>query len=244
MHLYRYIPKKRFSEIITNNELVFISPLCWKDQYEGVLFRMIKTTEGRTEIIRLLKELEKPDFIIGLLKNEAAVSLLKCLCWCKNRDSIVMWESYTDDGQSIMIQTTRDKIEGLRNQTGDHVKVEEVVYDEYIDLEDEIYRAFIDIETVSTQQIFRTKREEFSFEKEMRAYIGGAINYYDSSTYHMPLPIKIEIPINQFIEDVIVNPNASEATVREIEDICKQHSIKFSGKSKVFDFSLDRIRTT
>ena len=241
MTLFRYIPMNRFFEMVTKQEIVFVSPLLWKDNYEGLLYQAVKSKNGREEICKLLKKLNKSDFIIDLLINEFAVSLLKCSCWCKEKDSVAMWEAYSDNNQSVMVQTTKSKIESLKNNMNQHVKVRSVDYCDSISLEDEIKRAFISENEASMVQVFSTKRSHFSFEKEIRAFIGGAIDNSNTSTYIKPLPLKIHIPINDFIEDVIINPNADSKTVFDIQSLCNSFNIKCTGKSNVYDFSINSI---
>lgn len=235
MELYRYMAFETFVDIVQSERLTFVSPLFWEDKYEGYLYRAMKTSDGKRQVNQIINDMGGQN-ISCILQNDNAVSLTKAQCWSKSRDFVPMWSIYSYNSKAIMIQTKKEKLEELKGPLNSNVSVEPVEYIDNLSLKKEICLA-INGNTLDMSKIFQTKRKAFEHENEMRAFVGGAVDNTDQETYSLPIHVKVD-DIMDFIEDVLVHPNAPGWYVKIVETFCDNHCIRFSGKSKLYEFEL------
>lgn len=236
MDLYRYIPFESFIDLVQSKELTFVSPITsWEDTYEGILYRAMKTSQGKSKIQNIVKK-QGLEVFCDILSDDYAIYMLKCQCWSKQRDSVAMWSIYSNNNNSIMIKTNESKLKKLKydsqNLSTFHVK-----YIKDISLEDEILQATVD-NSLDISMVFKTKRVAFQHEEEVRVFVGGVLDLYDSKTYSEPIRVKIPSKIENFIEEVLVHPKAADWYVKIIEKFCKDRGINFLGKSKLYEFEI------
>lgn len=224
--LYRYMSFPEFVNMVQRNELQLISPLIWDDKYEGYLFHMIKTEEGKKRLIESSKKYTNDENeAINVLNN--VIPKVRCRCWTKNCDDILMWNLYSYNKEAIMISVKRESIEKLKN-----IEIVDLQYDSYdINLEDEIEKV-ITKDGIYFLEIFKTKRKIFEYEHEVRLF--SKPDTYDelisiNNTYNINLD-----NITSFIESVIVHPCASDWYEDTVKTFCEKNKINFVGRSKIY----------
>lgn len=242
MNLYRYISFEAFVDIVQSNHLTFVSPLIsWEDTYEGSVFRTAKNEKGRELLRKIAFDNNVTDFA-DLLQNDIATSVIKCLCWCAKPDSVPMWSIYSYGERAIMIETNDKKIENLKH--GDqNIKLLKVDYTN-AELKRQLLGAVNKNDEgqpeIDFSKLFVCKRKDFQHEHEYRAFAGLQANEFDSTTYRLPIHVKIDIGAKEFISNVIVHPLAPSWYVEAVKKYCDLNEIKCSGKSKLYDFELDK----
>lgn len=228
MNLCRYIPYKRFEEMVLSSKLTLVAPLeVWEDKNEGYIYRALKTKEGLERIQEYtLKYSGDRDEVANVLN--ASIKYVRCQSWSQNYDSMVMWNAYSYNNNAIMIKTTKEKIEDL------NLRVEDIVYvSNNFTLEEELNKV-VDEKGITIHNVFMTKRQKFSFERETRVF--------QKPTGETDIPIFEQIPIRdirEFIEEVIVHPRAEDVYVKKVKTFCSDNNIKFKGKSKQLEFKLN-----
>lgn len=230
MYLYRYIKYKRFEELLESSKLYFANPFSWPDKKEGFLYREIKSPGGLEKVAQIMREQGAEESLIqawiGQLKSNTYP--VRCQCWCQEKDSPQMWETYCKDhiNDGVMIKTCPQRLGQL--QYGGHiVEMISVQYKNSLSLEEEIADAF-DIRhgICYFPRLFRMKRMEYAFEKEYRAYtiLDGPIEDEEENGKG----INVSIPdVSGFICAASVHPNASEAHISLVSELCERFGILF-----------------
>ena len=72
LKLYRTIEFETFADLMLYGEERYVNPQQWKDTYEGYVFRLMDTEEGRRVLIEKLYE--------HYGKEEKVVDILNILC--------------------------------------------------------------------------------------------------------------------------------------------------------------------
>ena len=237
MELHRYIPFESLVDIVINRELTFTNPLTsWDDGCEGLIFRALQTKEGQDKINTILKAHGSKCFIVPEMGH-----LIRCQCWAKSRDSIAMWSMYQYEGKTIMIKTTDFQIMQLTNGVS-NVQLHKIDYFKtgaINSLEDEIEKSLskaISENNINVAYFFTSKRDSFQHEEEVRAISSIPPRGDVSTRIKNPLRLKIENPINEFIEEVLVHPKAPDYYVDIVISFCKKYAINCSGKSNILHF--------
>jgi len=230
MKLYRYIAFESFVDLVQSQSLCFFyPPVAWDDTYEGFLFRAMKTPLGREKIFGILNSIKQKQ-VAEIMLSDTILNQARYLCWSRAKDSLALWSIYHYMNKTIMICTTSQKIQLLKYDNR-CVSLMKVNYVKSYSLEDEIKTILTD--PISTPEIFRTKRVDFKHENEVRAYIGTVRKIEPTS------PIRVPVPnISDFIEGVMVHPNAPTWYVRVVEEYCRINSIRFLGQSKLYKFEI------
>ena len=221
MKLYRYIAFESFVDLVQSQSLCFsYPPFAWEDTYEGFLYRAIKTPVGREKILSLIDSKEQARFAEAVLTDDA-LNHARYLCWSQSKDKLALWSIYPHQNKAVMICTSDKKLQQLKCD-GLSVSLMKVNYVNSLTLEDEVEA--IRGKSISSPNIFRSKRSDFKHEKEYRAYI-GTLKKIDPST-----PLIIPIPdIRNFLEGVMVHPSAPTWYVGVVEEYCQINHIKFLG---------------
>ena len=55
--LFRFVSFENFVDIIQRKALAFVNHDLWEDPYEGALFKIIRTQDGRDKVLRILQNL-------------------------------------------------------------------------------------------------------------------------------------------------------------------------------------------
>lgn len=228
MNLYRYMSYEKFIDMLESKSLCFVyPPEFWKDSYEGFLFKAMQTQKGQETILKLLKSDMHRTFIKALLENNE-LKVIRYTCWTQSNDAMVLWSSYSESNQAIMIATTSGHLEKL-SINGEHVHLMPITYVKSLRIEDEI--GILQHLKLFLPNIFRIKRQIFDYENEVRAHIYCGKDVGEKELFRVPIP-----QLSDFIEGVLVHPRSDEVYVEKIKLICEAYNIRFLGQSKLFEF--------
>lgn len=231
MELHRYISFESFVDVVQSKSLCFVyPPVEWEDTYEGFVYRAMQTPLGREKIRQILLK-RGVHYPPELAMDDKLQSITRYQCWSQARDKIVLWSLYSYSSKAIMISTTSEKIEKLTVDGRNFVKCMPVKYVESNSLEDEL-EAFTPT-SFTSNLFFRTKRNEYEHENEIRAYIGTA------GIIDMRTPLRVKIPdVHSFIDSVLVHPSAPSWYVDVVKEYCRINGINFLGQSRLFKFEV------
>ena len=234
MKIARYMPFKRFCEILLHQQLPLVPLSFWNDCFESYLTQVIQTDSGTDRFKEYLvsqfdadeKQIEEAKQFLNKIKNNT-----RCICFSKRIDKEELWQAYSRDSMTVMIQTTYEKLQALDASGLGEVK--EVHYDlspDITTMEEFFSQLTIDKQTKKlhdSANLFAHKRPEFAYEDEVRLIRYG--NNYTKDVY--PLEIR-DLP--DFIEDVLVHPAAEDWFVFAVGILCEKFGIKYGGKSKIY----------
>lgn len=230
MELYRYVSFETFVDLVQSSSLCFVfPPVSWEDTHEGFLYRAIKTPEGKQKILSLIPTQQNRLFAEAVLTDET-LNHTRFQCWTQAQDQVALWSIYNYMNKAIMISSTSEKLEQLSFEE-QKVTLMQLTYVNSISLEDEV--KFVIGQKIFAPDIFRTKRSAFEHEKEVRAFVGTTrlINPMN--------PLRVPVPnIQDFIEGVMVHPNAPSWYVAVVEEYCRINHIRFLGQSKLYKFEI------
>lgn len=244
--IYRYMSFERFSEILFNKELAFISPSRWNDKFEMTFSEELKLFKN----VLLIEEMADNKGVSFRESYDALEEMVNeinketfCLCFSRNKDSEVMWNSYGNGNDTIMIRTSIDKIVNIDPENIYPIRVCYDLGKRSIEkwLEDcDFYKNGIMV-TEDYQTFIGHKRKCFSYENELRIVANShskKVIRYDE--VNKIIYFRID-DLAYYIENVIVNPLASDGYTRLIKNMCKHFGIRFGGRSKVYEFDIKQL---
>ena len=232
MELHRYISFESFVDIVQSKSLKFVyPPVAWEDTYEGYAYRAMQTLSGRERIFSILISRGVDKDHAGLFLNDGLLSTLRYQCWSKAKDKVAMWSIYSYSSKALMISTKSEELEKLTINGRRNVQLMPVNYVQSLSLEDEL--TALTPTTFTSNLIFQSKRNEFSHEEEIRAYIdtNGILNK------QLPLSVPIK-NVQEFIGGVLVHPNSPTWYVDVVQEYCKANGINFLGQSRLYKFEM------
>lgn len=232
MTLCRYVPFRRFCEMLFFEQLTLVSPKLWVDKYENYLLSMIREgqiTDEFKEQIKDKNQYEDEQVEDAIEFAEGLCSVARCLCFSKSVDEEVMWNAYNYQNETIMWTTTAEK---LRNVCSD-LMIAKVSYD----LESYGSRDFIrqfssyegDVAIEDAHEFLTHKRSMFNYENEVRIIDMHMINLSSKfCIYKIP-------SLHGFIDGVLVHPLAEEGYVKLVERVCDHFNVPLLGKSQIYE---------
>ncbi len=207
-------------DIVQRECLTFVSPLKWKDTYEGFLFRKAKNTLEKGKII---KEFEK---IMPKMNAEASASLLIneifayfCQCWTTIEESDVFWRIYSHDSMSIRIEIKFEDALKL-----EYVTTEEVKYFSKLELEKEIQNIiWPDWESIIPYKALLSKREAFHHEHEVRLILAdySNLNHVGKTPFSSDEKIQVEKDLASGMNSWLLTKDDAERMFSLITDYKK-----------------------
>lgn len=235
--LCRYMSFQRFCEIVFNQELVLVSPDSWNDKYERYIYQVLKTEEGKNRVSEFLRQEHHSTErdIENLIKLIITIcESAHCLCFSKNIDAEVMWNSYSYNSQAIMIKTTDLELKELTREKAPFYELREVEYDLEEHGLEYLYKLFNQNGSRSSvaydYHFFTHKRKAFKYEQEVRLIESNPHNNKDTKFIHCSI-----VP-EKLIKGVMVHPLATEDYTDLIKKICEKFNLEFLGKSTIYDF--------
>lgn len=173
LRLYRTIDFETFVDLMLYGEERYANPQRWDDTYEGYVFALMDTREGRAALVERLLAMYQDD-------ERKMVDIFAALystyhgcyaqCWTATDESDAMWRIYHYGNHSVRIGTTVDKIQDalVQNQHkhGKIIKVEYGLQDGRDTIEQILQEM---VAQNSTFYGFTHKREAFRHENEYRA---------------------------------------------------------------------------
>lgn len=215
--VFRYISLSKFMNIIEFESIAFSRIMkCWEDSWELPVSK-IKTVDDSASIINSLGS--DSDELFGQ-------------CWTKLDDSDAMWRVYSPDKQGIMISTRIKNLLNIDKITSGFIgKVH--YYNELLDgmkYVDENYKA------PSIVRDAFLKRSSFKHEEEIRiTFLNRHLSKEDQVDSGINV-IKLNIEINEFIDDIKIDPRAPSYYVDTIKEYCISKGIQCQvTKSDLYD---------
>lgn len=248
MDLYRYMPFEYFVDMVLNKELAFVDPIrCWPDKCEGFLYSLMKKENGQELIKKAIEKLGLDNGIdvpeLAKVVNDWKDPHLRLMSWTQNGDSINMWNAYSYNTKAIMIKVSEENIYKINYRVHTHegdldipVFTQEMVYVRELELNEVLTETMKKPGIFYFTSIFKYKRDIYEYEKEIRAM---AVSISDLGDKVLRLSYE-HVP--NFIETVKVHPDADEGFVEIVQRFCDRNGIHFSGKSKLHEFGLDKIK--
>ena len=223
--IYRFVSFESFVDIIQRKELAFVSPSMWEDPFEGFIFKTIKDTVGRKNVLEGLERLNQATHMDVL---DVCEHIVKGQCWTRTHESDAMWRIYSYSNMSIRIEVDREKINELKD-----VESHDVSYHDKLDLEVEMDQIISeDGNGLSLFKAFYNKRNAFSHEEEVRLFT--AINPLNSNQVDY-VSFK---NIDGFIKSVMLHPLAPNWFGETLRNFCELNNLNYLGKSRLYDFEI------
>jgi hypothetical protein len=212
MNLLRYLDLAKFVSLLQTRAIHFTRIDQFKDQYEGSYPLSDVDVFGG----------DSSGYSSEQWKKFVAVS-----CWYHSDiESDAMWRLYTsDDSQGIAIKTTWDK---LKAALGEQVNcLTRVKYIDFVKDKAEIIHPFT---------VFEYKRKAYIHENEVRAIIielpkmeivnGMPLNSRPIPGKKIPKDgIPIEVELNSFIDQVVVNPRRTSWFLDVVNGLCEKYGL-------------------
>lgn len=209
MKIYRYVSFEMFVDMAINNRLTLLSPRLWEDPYEGWFWKAFMNSESVGTGIRKL------------------YNTIFAQSWSRDKDSAALWSIYSHGNRALMIESTKDKLEGL-----DSLFCKEVKYSEDANVTIDDLISLISSPSEKTLVFpFTAKRSAFRHENEIRVFC-----VVDDGNTENKDTINVSINnIQEIIDNVTVHPLASNWYVEIVKLVCEKIGISFYGKSHLYD---------
>jgi hypothetical protein len=263
--VYRFERLDRFRQLVEEKALTFVLPELWPDKNEGFLFRAVQSEEGIQRVIEALKKTPPRSYglEVGLLQAFRQGRYAQCWSSCPENDAL--WRGYQVrieadrddvsklDGvkaydvryvESISIEdeirlifeypddrTTAWKSEGIllvkRKQFSHEQEVRlltEIVEKNVVDRHpDWVIPAIVEI---LRREYREGKMTTEQFEQEVKKVTISRTKKVCFA--HVP----------NFIRSVMLHPHAPPEANAQVARFCAEHSLKYLGKSKMYEFTL------
>jgi hypothetical protein len=221
-------------EVIEEQALTFVSYDTWTDAYEGYLVKAINKRDG----FEMLKEVfDRLEIEMHPKMFHATMQLLKRArhfqSWTSGPEREEMWRIYSPERTAVRVRTSALKVWQAQ------VEALPIVYVESISIEDEVRRILTDKgSNLDFINIFTRKiKKRFEFEEEVRLVTDDCVMFPGSTSKTVagrPDLRKVDISrIPDFIESVMVDPEASAEHVAAVQAFCEAKGIAFEGKSRL-----------
>lgn len=214
--IWRYMDLWKFLSLINTSSLFFASVELLGDQFEGKIpdkvFELMKEHERRNSRNDNFVEVFK-DFMEDYPRRNTLIS-----SWnVAQHESFALWKMYSKDKLGVAIKTNFDRLKSCFKKTNEEIYIGEV---SYFDNEKPEY----DFGHFST---LLTKYNYYNFEKEVRCLLRVENEKNPGSR-------KIQVNLNELIEEVYISPFAYDAGLYEIIEFLKEkhklsYRIKMSG---------------
>lgn len=229
-------------------------PQLWKDKWEGFPFELLDNEKGKENITRYLEKNK-------ILFHADIITLLKetvyCLCFSKIGESEAHWNTYYKDTNVVRIEIEK-QIFINEFAKENNSKIEDVTYFEESITESFLMKKLGTIivpipngaKTFPMNGYTFKRKQQYGWEDECRFLLydprnltlkrpgSGQIVFNTHPSMNIggdTVPdekvIKMECPINKMIVSILVHPDADECFCKEIEELCKEASVNYSGKS-------------
>ena len=207
--LMRYMDLPKFIDLIRTSELHLASAIDFDDQLEGTLPEAIRDSLlNDPEIVAAYGNLpiQEREYLNKIRTNIS--------CWTKGiGDNMALWKIYGGSKQSVAVMTSFHKIvqSTILWKNISSVAFKDVVYiDHSGTLPDGAYSL--------SYETFGLKHVAYSFENEVRIIVVR-------NNIKTPSPLRLSIAINDFIEKIIVAPEAGAWFFDMVKDLSEKYGI-------------------
>lgn len=205
--LWRYMDFPKFLSLLDDSAIFFARADSFEDPYEGEL------PKGNVALRNFVKS--KSSSTGDNLPQAADKKTVMISCWhMSTYESAAMWKLYGQANQAICITTKYAK---LKNQL---VKGAHIGLVRYVDHN----RAWVPENNIYYPYMF--KRKSFEHEKEVRALID--INLLDQEDLFLKTEhgFKNRVDLNTLIDEIYVDPSASEWFFQLVKSVVAKYNIK------------------
>lgn len=215
--VWRYMSTPKFLSLLNTSQLYFTNVERFSDEFEGA----IPSSENLEESVDAI--------------HKAMYSLTHISCWNLNSsESVTMWKLYAPRG--VVIQTTLNRlIQSLDEEEDYSMHIGEVEYIDYTADDINIWDNDGSGNVRSFYRPFSYKREYFSEEGEIRMMTntqasqsfreeygeGTSMSTSEFEQFREPA-LHINVELDSLIDNVIVNPGATEETVQALRSLSSQ----------------------
>jgi len=173
LSLYRIIDFETFVDLMLYGEERYVNPRKWDDTYEGYIFRMLDSKEGRGKLIEILYEHYEHDelrTVSAFGRLYSSYSGCYAQCWSATEESDALWRIYSYGKHSIRIGTKVSKVKDVLKKNGhSYGKVVKIDYN-MLQNNTAYEKIIMEIKDMnSTYYGFSHKRAAFKHENEYRA---------------------------------------------------------------------------
>lgn len=219
--LYRYMGFEQFVDMVLHRALTFVSPVVWDDPYE--FYPWDNYNQYLLEEEALAEGMDcdygKDDLV------KAGRNRFLAQCWTQSSESDALWKIFTNGGYSVKIKVDFEKILLLEN-----VNVLKVRYD------DKLFKnpSKLAEKFECDEEFMALKRTFFKHEEEVRLffvdesitehqYVKGEKGFENSKVI---TPKRVSYDhIDNFIEEVVVDPKAQDWFVETVKLFCEQNNM-------------------
>jgi hypothetical protein len=225
--------------IVKEKALTFVSYDRWTDSHEAYLIQALRTLEGEKLLERVFAKLGyQQNARLFRAMIQAGKRGRHMQSWTCGPESEEMWRIYSPERQCVRVQTSALKVWNSK------IEALPIVYVPKLSVEEEIKRLLSDGgHCMDFINIFTRKLKRFSFEQEVRFISEDVFAFPDSNSGVVPgkeYLRKVDIShIPDFIESVVVDPEATPSFVNEVERFCNANNIPFGGQSDLNKFKLE-----
>lgn len=228
LKLWRYMNLAKFIAILQSTSLYFSRSDYLGDPFEGssskANIQFYEILAGNEDNLRKhYPNMDLPSFkkMTSQMSDARRIFLKEMFvsCWhASDYESAAMWAIYTQDDQSVAIQTTYDV---LAHELPENVflgMVEYIDYDTDFIPEDNLFNPFM------------RKRKSFEHEREARAIVWGSSDYVKNSDAIGRLKIEesgahVLIDLNVVIQNIYVSPTAPHWFSGLVKDVTHRYDV-------------------
>lgn len=251
-YIYRYINLETFIDMLLNQRLVFVHPTKWEDPME---------LDAYNKVLKH-RSLDKNSALT--VAYFAAKNKTYCQSWTELSESDAMWRIYSYDNKSIQIRVKLSSIRQLPISVNKVVYTDSI--EEYIKTipnekmdqlfaikrnaykhEKEIrlvsrylYKGSEDLEkhVIAAYKVSDSKWIQNKTEAEWKIELDECIKLLNADLGVLTKIIDFSM-ISDFIDSVVIHPQAQNWYVNIVGQLCNIHNIKYKGKSKLYEIADD-----
>ena len=226
------------ADIVKEKALTFVTYDKWTDSHEAYFIQALRTLEGEALLDRVFKKLNyRQNARAFNMMIQASKRGRHMQSWTCGPESEEMWRIYSPDRKGVRVQTSALKVWNSK------IEALPIVYTPRFSVEEEVKRLLSDNgQRMDFINIFTRKLARYSFEKEVRFISEDVFAFKIPNSGVVPgqeYLRKIDIShIPDFIESVVVDPEAEQSFVDEVERFCDANKIPFGGQSTLNKFEL------
>lgn len=231
--IWRYMDLSKFRSILGKDALYFSTIASQTDKLEGMYPLLAKIARAQDISSRpdidVSAALHNQEVMDELSKHEVAVS-----CWHMNdHENPRMWKAYLNKPEGVAIQSSYaallKSLEAFSHFDYKLINVSEVRYVDRTKDRTSLPRCI---------DVYFQKRQEYSWEQELRCAIDLAINppeYYQGRKLNTECLLLDEYPyvrgvfvpvhVDMLIERIVLSPRASDAFFEEVTVLCTRYGL-------------------
>ena len=164
--LFRFVGFENFVDTIQRKALAFVNHDLWEDPYEGALFKIIRTEEGRNKVLQILQNLFPNPQMPHTVTLELIHRMSPCIhgqSWTKCEESDAIWRIYSNNCMSIRMEVSYTNLNRLEG-----INIHDIIYDDTYFLQKEVESIVENENHLNIGGLLLRKRTAFSHEQEVR----------------------------------------------------------------------------